>query len=130
MKLQLISAKSLDRNLKATVHVSGKLGFTDDAQKKLKLEKGKSASIFRNAEQPNDDSLYVIINDEKNEDSFSVYKAGKYYYLNTKPFFESLKIDYIKGNIVYDITEITVDDKQVFKFARRLANKNVIGTPL
>jgi hypothetical protein len=119
MKLRFINPASLDKNLKATVHKSGKLGFTVEAANKLKLQAFKSASIAINDEDPTDTSLYMIINDTIVDSSFKINKAGEYYYINTKALFDDMKIDYLNRSVVYDISVEQIDQLQVFKLKRR-----------
>ena len=54
-----------------------------------------------------------------NEGGFKVSKAGQYYYINTKVLFDNLKIDYSKGNVVYDMSEVDVDGSVYYKLKRR-----------
>lgn len=119
MKLKFFNPNNLDKNLKATAHKTGKLGFTVDAAKKLQLSVEKTAGIGINEDDEVDNSLYVVIYPDKQDGAFNISKAGKYYYINTKALFESLKIDYQKDYVVYDITEEVFDNQRVFKFKRR-----------
>ncbi len=125
MKLKFFNPNNLDKNLKATAHKTGKLGFTVDAAKKLQLSVEKCAGIAINGEDETDKSLYVVIYPDKQEGSFNISKAGKYYYINTKTLFDSLRVDYVKDYVVYDISEEMIDSQKVFKFKRReRAKKN------
>lgn len=123
MKIKFFNLDSLDRNLKATVHKSGKLGFTVDAAKKLKLETNKSAAIGTNEDDPSDESLYVVIYNEVRSDAFRIAKAGQYYYINLKALFDALKINYKGESVVYDISEENIENNTVFKFSRRKNTK-------
>lgn len=123
MKIKFFNPDSLDRNLKATVHKSGKLGFTVDAAKKLKLETNKSAAIGTNEDDPSDESLYVVIYNEVRSDAFRIAKAGQYYYINLKALFDALKINYKGESVVYDISEEHIENNTVFKFSRRKNTK-------
>lgn len=125
MKIKFFNPNNLDKNLKATAHKTGKLGFTVDAAKKLQLSVERSAGIGINEDDETDKTLYVVIYVDKQEGAFNISKAGKYFYINTKALFESLKIDYQKDYVVYDITEEVIDNQKVFKFKRReKAKKN------
>ncbi len=125
MKLKFFNPNNLDKNLKATAHKTGKLGFTVDAAKKLQLSVEKTAGIGINEDDESDNSLYVIIYQGKQEGAFNISKAGKYFYINTKALFDNLKIDYIKDYVVYDISEEMIENQTVFKFKRReKAKKN------
>lgn len=125
MKLKFFNPDDLDKNLKATVHKTGKLGFTVEAAKKMELSKEKSAGIGINDEDSSDNSLYVVIYPEKKEGAFSISKAGAYYYINTKALFDSLRIDYVKDNVVYDISKTDIEGQVVFKFKRREKHKKI-----
>jgi ribosomal protein L13E len=78
MKIKFLSPDSLDKNLKATVHKSGKMGFTIEAAKKMGLDINKSLSIGINEDDTEDKNLYVVINSNKRSDSFSLLKTGEY----------------------------------------------------
>jgi hypothetical protein len=123
MKLKFFNPEKLDRNLKATVHKSGKLGFTVEAAKKMSLAIDKSAGIAINEEDETDKSLYVVIFPNKQEGAFKISKAGAYYYLNTKALFDTLKIDYKNDWVVYDISTDRIEEQDFFKFTRRDKSK-------
>jgi len=119
MKIKFFNPASLDRNLKATVHKSGKLGFTIEAANKLELSVDKSAAIGVNEDDANDPNLYVVIYSQKQDGAFKISKAGGYYYINTKALFDTLQIDYAADQPVYDIVSETIENQQFFKFKRR-----------
>ena len=120
MKLKFIDPSSLDKNLKATIHRSGKLGFTIEAAKKLKLTETKSASIAINEDDPNDKNIYVVVHETIEGSAFKINKAGDYFYVNTKALFDDMKIDYINHSVVYDISSEVIDGHDVYKFKRRM----------
>jgi hypothetical protein len=123
MKLKFIDPSSLDRNLKATVHKSGKIGFTRDASKKLRLSGPKAAMIAVNEENQEDTSLYVIVVDGSTEGAFKINKAGQYYYINTKALFDGMGMDYVNNTYVYDIVPTEIDGRQVYQFKLRPLKK-------
>jgi hypothetical protein len=123
MKLKFFNPNNLDKNLKATAHKTGKLGFTVEAAKKLELTTEKSAAIAINDDDESDKSLYVIVYPDKQEGAFNISKAGEYFYINTKALFDSLRIDYTKDSIVYDISLEDIDNQKIYKFKRREKSK-------
>lgn len=125
MKIKFFDPKGLDRNLKATVHKSGKLGFTVDAANKMDLKPDKSASIGVNEEDKSDKSLYIIIHDDIQDATFKVAKAGDYYYLNLKNLFDTLKINYKNQSVVYDISEETNEGQRIYKLSPRENSKKI-----
>lgn len=119
MKIKFYNPDELEKNLKVTIHKTGKMGFTMDAAKKLNLQEMKSANIGFNEEDPEDKSLYLAISKDINEGRFRISKAGSYYYINTKILFDNLKLDYSKGNITYDMTEETLEGEVIYKLKKR-----------
>src|SRR5438105_1181335 len=103
MKLKFFNPEIVERNLKATIQKTGKLGFTIESAKKLNLSPDKSISVATNEEDENDKNLYLLINETKVSGAFPVNKAGKYFYINAKPLFDSLKMEYIKENVSFEI---------------------------
>lgn len=119
MKLKFITPQTAERNLRATAHKTGKLGFTIEAAKKLELSVEKSAGIAINEENLDDKSLYLILYPDRREGAFNVHKAGDYYYLNTKTLFDSLGIDYQHDFVSYDISAQVIDNEQMYVLKRR-----------
>jgi hypothetical protein len=128
MKVKFFNPNHLDKNLKASVHKTGKLGFTVEAARKMSLSTDKSASIGINEDDPLDKSLYVMIRDGRRPESFNISKAGDYYYVNAKALFDNLKIDYVKDTVVYDITEEEYEEGALFKLRRREKSKKTNDT--
>jgi len=119
MKLKFIKISDLDRNLKATIQKTGKLGFTVEAAIKLKLSKESSISMAVNEDDAADTNLYALVHSTKVKDAFNVNKAGSYYYLSTKPLFDKMKIDYTNKSVTFDISEEEIEGQKMFVFKRR-----------
>ena len=119
MKIKFFKKAELEKNLKVTIHKTGKAGFTFDAAKKLQLSIDKSAGIGINEDDETDKNLYMVIYPTASEGDFKVSKAGEYFYLNTKVLFDNLKIDYIKENVVYDMSEHEHEGQTFYKLKRR-----------
>jgi len=105
--------------IKATVHKTGKLGFSSGAAKFMKLEEFSFFNIGYNKANPNDTSLYLLPLKEEGEKSFQLVKAGEYYYIYIKNVLMELKLDYKNESIIYDIYEEIFNDKTIYKLTRR-----------
>lgn len=125
MNIKFFKVSELDKNLKVTIHRSGKMGFTSDAASKLKLAINRSADIGVNADDPNDKNLYMILHEGDKEGQFRVVKAGEYFYINTKVLFDNLRIDYSGETVAYDITIQDQDEKAIYVLKRRIKNKKL-----
>ncbi len=119
MKIKFFIPDSLDKNLKATVHKSGKMGFTIEAAKKMGLGVEKGLSIGINEEDQEDKNLYVLVDEKKKIENFPILKAGNYFYINTKPLFDSMKIDYVNNYIAYDISKEDFEKESMFVLKRK-----------
>ena len=119
MKIKLFKPNELDKNLKVTLHKTGKMGFTLDASNKLELSKDKSAGIGTNDDDPTDEALYLIIYPTKVPNTFRISKAGAYFYINTKILFDNLKVDYSVGNVIYDMVEKEADGQTIYQLNLR-----------
>ena len=112
----VVDAQKYALNAKASIQRNGRLGFTGEAAKLLGLEEGLTM-LFSTT--PNGD-LATVICDASETRGFRVQKAGDYYYIRMKNFFDSQSLDYITKRVAYDISETPerYQDKVVYKFTR------------
>ena len=124
MGYTILSASQFTSKLKATIHTSGKLGFTEATAKELGF--GENADNFIQFAQDDDNKeiLYLINGTIDDGDSFRISKAGKYYYVNSKLLFDSLGIDYVNQTVIYDMIKIKIGDKEMYKMTPRLLKKS------
>ncbi|HQQ02408.1 MAG TPA: hypothetical protein PLH30_05400 [Bacteroidales bacterium] len=123
MKLIFVNADELDRNVKCSVHKTGKLGFNENAIRKLELDSSKSIKIAYMQEDSDLENIYIEVVSGLAEGAFKIIKAGDYYYLNTKPFFDKLGIDYKNGNIRYEIIDFEHEGIKMYKLTKILIKK-------
>ena len=123
MKLKFFNAEETSRNAKATVHTSGKLGFSGDAIDYLEIKEGKSILLGQNEEDEKDFNLYAAVYDGIQEGAFRINKAGDYYYVNTKNLFDTLNIDYKGKRIIYDLVKFNYEGTPMIKMLRREITK-------
>ena len=108
MSITILSAKQFATKLKATIQASGRLGFTAETASALGFESGKFAKFAKDDEN---DSLYLIIINERSEDAFEIRVSSGYYYVPTKVMFDTLGFNYENGNVMFDlIRKPTLDD--------------------
>jgi hypothetical protein len=119
LDINFFDASSFDKNLKATIHSTGKLGFTDAAIQKFKLTSEKGALIGQNNNDNSDTNLYMKIIDQATPNSFKFAKAGAYYYLSTKTLFDNLQYDYKRKSIKFDIVEMSTNGETIYKMIKR-----------
>jgi hypothetical protein len=126
IKLKILKANEFERNVKATLQSTGRLGFSDGARKKMQIETGKYLVIATNEEDESDDNLYAWLEDTAENGGFRLNKGGEYFNANTKPLFDGLGIDYKDDNnlIIYDIVDFDNDGTSIFKFTKRIHARN------
>jgi hypothetical protein len=106
------SAITLAPKMKATVHKNGSLGFNSDAIKGLGIKIGMGIRIGKSKTNPDPMTLLMKISENPEADDFKVNKAGNYYYIRTKPYFDAIELPYNDGRVIYDL-RVKADDKGV-----------------
>lgn len=119
MKLKILEVPQIGGKVKATIHQSGKLGFSQAAIDELQISSNTYIMLAKNEEDPSDSNLYMVISKEKNENGLKVSKAGNYFYVNTKYLFDKLGIDYKRKKVIFDIIQIEYEGQTVYKLIRR-----------
>ena len=121
MGFTILSAKKFATTLKATIHKTGRLGFTAETAAALELSAEKFAKF---AQDDENGSLYLILNDEGSEDAFSIRENSGYYFITTKVMFDTLGFNYENGDIAFDlIRRPSLDDDlhgQVYFMKQRI----------
>ncbi len=123
MKLKFLDPRTVERNVKATIHRSGKLGFTIEAAKKMNLETRKGFALAINEDDPNDKNFYAVVYEDAPVHALKVLKAGDYYYLNTKDLFDNLNLDYTNNYISFDIVEEKDEENNIYYKLKRTEKK-------
>ena len=121
----VVDAKKYAVNAKACIQRNGRLGFTREAAELLGLHENLTA-LFSTT--PNGD-LAAVICDTSESRGFKVQKAGDYFYIRMKNFFDSQNLDYIKKRVAYDISETPgrYQGKVVYKFTRGIYERKSGG---
>lgn len=99
---QIFNAQEFSQKLKATIQRTGKLGFTAETITTLQLS---PTSYVRIAPDTDDKNIfYLAVINQQIEDGFKVYRSGDYVYLQTKQLFDKIGLDYVKWNIMFDMS--------------------------
>ena len=123
MGYTILSASRFTSKLKATIHTSGKLGFSDATAKALGFTNQEDHFVQFAQDDENQSVLYLINGTDDDGDSFRVCKAGAYYYVNAKLMFDTLGIDYINKTVIYDMNHCQEENGDVYKMIKRELNK-------
>lgn len=118
MKIKFFKSNELEKPHRLAVHKSGKLGFTIEAAKALKLNQETSISIGVNEEDSADSNLYMAVHSGFVDGAFRVAKAGDYYYLPIKLLLDNLKVPYSTESVVYNMTKVESGGDDLFRLTR------------
>lgn len=117
----VVDATRYALNAKACIQKNGRLGFTREAAELLSLN-DREAILFSCL--PSGD-LAAVFCSSKEPRGFKIQKAGNYFYIRLKNFFDSLSLDYIRKRVSFDISETAEEYKgqTVFKFTRGIYDR-------
>jgi len=117
--------KATEMAAKLTVHKNSKMGFSAAADKLMNLANWKWCAFARDKNEIGNKYIYLIKMDEPSDITFTVAKAGDYYYINGKSLLEDLGIDYADESqrTIFDITSIENNGQTVYKLTRREIKK-------
>lgn len=99
---KLVEATRLSRKAKASVHRTGRLGFSRSAAKMLGLEANKTVLIFEGEGR----DLFLVVVDGHDDRGFFIHGIGSYWYAATKLLYDQAGIDYVSNVIDYEISEL------------------------
>lgn len=105
-------------NCTASIHKTGRLGFSAGTIKLMNLDGNKHIKIGQIENEK--DIFYLFVLDKEDDESFKVISAGSYFYLNTTFLFDELKIDYRNG-CGFKVTKVD-DEKKIFKLTKKQSN--------
>ncbi|MGE0587622.1 MAG: hypothetical protein AB7O48_03555 [Cyclobacteriaceae bacterium] len=111
--------------IKATVHKSGRIGFSLGANKLIDFEANKLFKIGRRKDGDND-QLFMVPVTTKDEMTFEVVRAGAYYSIRAKRLLSQMGIDYrdLEESIIYYIDEVKNDASKYYKLTRKKKRSN------
>lgn len=109
--LKLINAALYATKLKATIQLTGKLGFTKETIDALDLNDQKSIQFA--ADENDAKKLFMIVHESQIPEAFRINKAGEYLYLNTKQFFDAIGYNYKDYSIMFDLCRAEEHEKEI-----------------
>ena len=112
MAFKIFSAKDFGRVLKATIQSTGRLGFSGETARVIKIDTETCFLIGKDDSVQSDLILVKIA--EPNADAFKAKKSNDYFFLETTALFDMLGYDYkSNGNIFFDVTRYPSLDKEL-----------------
>ncbi len=115
MEIEFIKANASRTKPKATIHMTGKLGFNIEASNLIGLGDKKAFLIGR--DKKDDNKIYLFESDA--EGSAKVAKAGLYYYINAGNVFDVMELDYKKYTIMFDIAKDSYNNQDIYVLTKR-----------
>lgn len=102
---EFVDAQSEPLRPKASIHKSGKLGFNSDAAEFLDLESGMEFQLAVPQDSSPEDCLLLVPSSEEypERSKVSVAKAGDYYYIHLRNYFDMAGVPYEETKYRYEI---------------------------
>lgn len=119
MKLKFITPAKQAPVYRASVHQTGRIGFTIQTAKQFGITVDKSMGLAINEDDPDDNSIYGIIYDKGEPETYKIMKGGQYHSVNAKSFFDTVGIDYSNSDLSYNVSEVDIDGTKALKFSLR-----------
>ena len=125
--MRTLSVKDYSEKLRASVQGDGRLYFAEDTGKVLVLEYKKPIRFCLD----DDDSLYMVLTREGDEDAFRIRKSGSYFYVPLALMFDSLGVDYVNNSVQFKLIRMQKMDEElggmVYRMDMSLKTKNKKG---
>lgn len=115
----LIEFEDPDKNssvIKASIHKTGKLGFSSGAQDFLEINENSYFKVGFNSE---DSTILYLVPSSSADKAFKVSKAGLYYYINLKHVFDKKGIEYQNKTVIFDIKKEVNNDTVYYVLNKR-----------
>ena len=115
MEIEFIKANTSKLKPKATIHMTGKLGFNIEASNLMGLNEKMSFLIGK--DKIDENRFYLFQSED--EGSATVAKGGNYYYLNAGNAFDLLGMDYKQYTLMFDVSKDKYNDKDIYVLKKR-----------
>lgn len=99
--ITIIDTSQFKVKLKATIHATGRLSFSQETADVLDFEKHPFVLFARDDE--NQEDLYMVLVQQDLSMSMKVNSSGNYRYLPTKLMFDNFGWEYRKQSIMFDL---------------------------
>ena len=120
MNINFIKPKEINTVAKITIHKSGKMGFSRGASELLRLDVNKYAKFGFNE----DKDFFIVTTQESDDSTFSISKAGEYYYILAKSLLQEIGIDYTsRDTTIFDIKR--TNEEYIYKLNKRVIKKKL-----
>jgi len=127
MKLKFIRPKESASASKLTVHKTGKLGLSRGAINLLNVGVNKYCKFAFDENEVNENAktIYILMSNVADDETFNISKAGDYYYIKAKSLLMDLSIDFTdeKKTVIFDIYPAIYDGEEIFKLDKREINR-------
>ena len=123
MALKFIEIDSNSTKPKATIHITGKLGFNMEGAKLMELSDTTYYRIATDDDTEVNNVMYFVSSTADEKGSVKVAKAGLYFYINLGSVFSKLGFKYENFIISFDISKDEYEGKPMFVLKKRKREK-------
>ena len=116
--MQFLNVDNTTTKPKATIHVTGKLGFNMEAAKLMAFDEETRYRVAVD-DASNASRVYLVTASTSEKSVVKVAKAGQYYYINLAPIFRQIGMEYEKYIISFDVDKSEYEGNDMFVLTRR-----------
>jgi len=116
MAFEIIKASFSKAKAKATIHLTGRLGFNIEASNLMALKSGQAFHLAKDTDNAN--KFYLLVAKEE-DGAGKIAKAGAYFYLNIGDAFEKANLNFKTETIIFDVSKDIYDGETIFVMDKR-----------
>lgn len=119
MNLEFVDISANTSKPKATIHITGKLGFNSEAVKYMEINEITYFRIALNRDAKQEKNLYFVAATQEDNGAVKIAKSGQYFYLNLGTLFNQMGLEYEKYTIAFDIIKGEHEGRPLFTLRKR-----------
>ncbi|MGN6646066.1 MAG: hypothetical protein ACTHJT_06015 [Cytophaga sp.] len=125
LNLNFIDASENHEKYRASIHLTGKLGFNMDANNLMELSGDKYYKVAFEPQTSNFNRIYLVESSKDDPTAAKVNKAGQYYFLKLAHVLNRLKVDYktVSLRFLVEKAELKYQGQDVYILERSSSNK-------
>ncbi|MEA5402111.1 hypothetical protein VB776_04240 [Arcicella sp. DC2W] len=108
---------------KATIHITGKLGLNREAVKYMNINESTYFRIALDKDAKEKKDIFFVTSDKEEAGAIKVSKSGEYFFINLSTLFDTMKLEYDKYTIAFDITKDVYEGKDLYILRKRKKDK-------
>ncbi|PVY38387.1 hypothetical protein C8E01_11787 [Pontibacter virosus] len=119
MELNFLSISDIDNKAKATIHLSGKLGFNTEAAEVMRLGEVACFKVALDGDIASYQHIFLKPFKTEEDNCVKLTKTSGYYSLPLTSVFNKLSINYTDYKVIFEIIAEKYNGEDIYKLKRR-----------